>query len=121
LNKFLASIGLAAALAIAAATPASAWRATQYFVRNNAQGTHLVIEGVTLEYNWFQLRPIQPGETSGFVWSPELKSCLVHVTISQWFAKPVTAPNLFNVCSQTTITITPKGPNNLSDFWFAYN
>lgn len=120
MKKYLLAIVATAMLV----TQAFAWEFTSknYFVQNHAESTHLVVTGVTLEYHWFQLRPTLPGETSGTTWSaPFPTSCMVRVTISQWFGPPVTAPGFMNACTQSTITITPKSSGTLTDFYFQFH
>jgi hypothetical protein len=121
LKKLLASIALLGALA---ATPAAAWDFTSknYFVQNHAQGTFLVVTGVTLEGHWFPVRTTLPGETSGWTWSaPFPAGCMVTVTISQWFGKPITSPTKMDACTQSTITLTPKAPGPVTDLYFQFH
>lgn len=120
MKKFLALLAFASTLA----TPAAAWQQGKiFYVVNHVYDAHLAIESVAFNTRVFPVRLTLPQETSSFKFfetSPPLP-CLVKVTITQLFGPPVTAPTLFNGCTQNTITVTGKGSEILNAFNFYYN
>lgn len=113
---------------VSIASPALAWDNKAFFVRNNwtpknSASTELMIDSITFGASpTFVVREVLPGEVSSFRWpNPGTHPCAFRVTITQRYGPNVTSPNLFNGCTQSTITVSTKIPGDNSQYNFTFN
>lgn len=111
---------LTSAILATLATAVLAWT-QRYTIVNNTHDSYFYIDAVTVAEpsgsETATFPPVGP-QQSGHFNLGELPTCLVSVTISQKYGPQIRAPNLFNACSQSTITVTilPTG-----QWGFTYN